>query len=91
MSEQQSFETLFEFPCEFPIKIMANNNDELKDFVRSTLISQGVASDAIDLNVRHSKEGNYLSVSAIFTAESKAQLDAIYQALIDHPDVKMVL
>jgi putative lipoic acid-binding regulatory protein len=40
---------------------------------------------------RPSKAGTYTSVTVMIEATSRAQLDAIYQGLTDHPDVLMAL
>ena len=40
---------------------------------------------------RPSKEGKYMSVTITIEASSKKQLDAIYQALTDCPEVLMAL
>jgi hypothetical protein len=41
--------------------------------------------------MRNSKTAKYISLTCTVTATSRAQLDAIYQALCDHPLVVMVL
>lgn len=47
--------------------------------------------DAATMSVRASKNGTYLSVTCTIRATSRAQLDALYQALSDHPAVAVVL
>ena len=44
-----------------------------------------------DLSTKESSGGKYLSVTVSIRAESKAQLDAIYQALTDSGAVLMSL
>lgn len=90
MNEQN--DTLLEFPCEFSVKAMglaSHPNFE-------ALVVELVALHVPDLpdnasRTRASKNGKYLSVTVTFQASSKAQLDAIYYALTDHPDVVMSL
>ena len=41
--------------------------------------------------MRTSKDGNYLSVTATIRATSREQLDDLYRALTSHPLVKVVL
>ncbi len=43
------------------------------------------------MELRPSREGNYLSVTCTIRATSREQLDALYQELCDHPSVVMVL
>jgi putative lipoic acid-binding regulatory protein len=47
--------------------------------------------DAATLEMRSSKDGNYLSLTATVRATSREQLDALYRALTSHPMVKIVL
>ena len=88
---QQELNTLFEFPCSFPIKVMGDNTPELLELVKSAMITEQVALEQAEFNVRKSSEGKYLSIGVLFTAESKEQLDRLYQRLSSLPQVKMVL
>lgn len=47
--------------------------------------------DAATMSVRASKNGTYLSITCTIRATSRAQLDALYQALSGHPSVAVVL
>lgn len=46
--------------------------------------------DAATLEMRASREGNYLSVTATINATSREQLDNLYRELSSHPMVAMV-
>jgi len=85
-------ETLIEFPCEFPLKIMGNNKANFVHLMSNLVskhISHAITPEAIE--TRESKTGKYLSITLTITAESKQQLDTIYQELYEHVDVKMTL
>ncbi|WP_116964796.1 YbeD family protein [Fastidiosibacter lacustris] len=84
-------ETFFEFPCQFPIKIMANPQKEVVEFVLNTLEKYVDEPDKIEFSTRESKTGKYISITAIFEATSKEQLDNIYQTLSAHKEIHMVL
>ena len=86
--EQQN---LFTFPCDFPIKIMGDVNAELEKLVHETLHQHVQNPKTIKLNTRHSKDKNFISITAIFEAHSKEQLDTLYLIFSKHPAVKMVL
>ncbi|MBV1775071.1 DUF493 domain-containing protein [Burkholderiaceae bacterium DAT-1] len=89
MSESQ--DTLLEFPCRFPIKIMGAHHDE---FTTTMLhVVRGHAPDVTELDVemRASSGGRFLSVTITITAHSKPQLDNLYRELTAHPMVKVVL
>jgi putative lipoic acid-binding regulatory protein len=86
-----SEETLFEFPCEFPIKAMGKADAELHVVVTEIVRRHVLAVDETAVKTRLSKDGNFISVTVIIEATSKQQLDAIYQDLTDHPHVLMSL
>jgi putative lipoic acid-binding regulatory protein len=84
-------ETLLEFPCQFPIKVMGKTGLEL-----DLIVVEIVRRHAPDLHegavtMRPSKGGNYLAVTVLVEASSKQQLDAIYRDLSGHPQVLMAL
>lgn len=91
MTDHNPEQTHFTFPCEFPIKIMGDHDQGLDTFVE-TVIRKHIGEDTkIELNMRESRDANYVSVTALFKAESKAQLEAIYQEITANPHVKMAL
>lgn len=71
-------ETLFKFPCEFPIKAMGKSGDELEIAVLE-IINRHV-DDLIEGAVKfnQSSNGKYTSITVTFTAHSKDHLDNIY-------------
>lgn len=84
-------ETLLEFPCDFPIKVMGESHEEFANLVMG-LIQQYLPSfDASRIEMRASTGGNYVSLTCTVSVESKPQLDDIYRALTSHPKVKYVL
>ncbi len=88
---EQKHPTLLEFPCAFPIKIMGAHHDDFAQTVAEILSRHAPDFDPSTMEMRISEKGNYLSLTCTFTAESKQQLDALYQELSDHPMVKIVL
>jgi uncharacterized protein len=86
-----SDETLLKFPTEFPIKVMGRNEVTFEKLVADTIAIHVDGFDAGSLSVRESNGGKFLAVTAVFTATSKAQVDAVYQSLSRHPSVLMVL
>ena len=89
MKKQQ--DSLFEFPCEFPIKAMGRAEpgfDELVvEIVRRHVpdLREGAVSTRI------SNRGSWLSVTVNIRATSKEQLDMIYHELTAHDKVVMAL
>jgi uncharacterized protein len=78
------------FPCEFPIKVMGLNTEMFQTAIRA-IIRKHVNSDEIAYSSQTSRGDKYLSITATFTAQSKVQLDALYQELNDHELVLMTL
>lgn len=87
----QNKETLFEFPCQFPIKIMANPEKETTQFILGVFEEYVPDYNKIDFKIKESKTGKYISITAIFEAQSKEQLDNIYKNISGHSEVHMVL
>jgi putative lipoic acid-binding regulatory protein len=84
-------ETLLEFPCEFPLKILGRTDAGFAPAVAIVLSRHAPDFDAGSMRLRSSKAGNYLSLSCTVRAVSQDQLDALYRDLTSHPLVKVVL
>ena len=80
-----------EFPCAFPIKIMGRTQDGFAQAMTEVVRKHAPDFDPATLEMRASKEGNWLSVTATVNATSREQLDNLYRELVAHPMVKMVL
>jgi uncharacterized protein len=89
MSEER--QTLLEFPCDFPLKIMGNNHPEMTSAVTAVVITHAPDFDDATIEIRESSKGNYLSLTCTIRATSQQQLDDLYRALTAHPMVKVVL
>jgi putative lipoic acid-binding regulatory protein len=88
MSEQPS---LIEYPCDFPIKIMGKSQQEFTQIALAIVKYHAPDFDDTSITVKASKNGTYLSITCTIRATSRSQLDALYQALSDHPLVAVVL
>jgi uncharacterized protein len=84
-------ETLLDFPCDFPIKVMGARVDGFAQAVAEVVRSHAPEFDPASMEMRPSSKGNYLSLTCTIRATSKDQLDALYRALTAHPMVKVVL
>jgi hypothetical protein len=84
-------DTLLEFPCDFPLKVMGATRDGFAQAVVEVVQKHAPDFDAARVEMRPSKAGNYLSVTCVVRATSKPQLDALYRELTAHPWVKIVL
>jgi uncharacterized protein len=88
MSEAES---LLEFPCDFPIKIMGTRSDDFAQGVVAIVLRHAPDFAGESVEMRASSSGNYLSITCTIRATSRAQLDALYLELTAHPQVKVVL
>jgi putative lipoic acid-binding regulatory protein len=89
MTEQP--ETLLEFPCAFPLKVMGLSSDALAQTVLEIVRRHAPGFDGAQMEMRASSGGKYVSLTCTITATSKAHLDALYRELSGHPLVKVVL
>jgi uncharacterized protein len=83
--------TALEFPCAFPIKVMGRTQHGFAQAVVAVVQKHAPDFDAASLEMRASKAGNWLSVTATVNATSRGQLDDLYRELVAHPMVKVVL
>ena len=87
----EDHDSLFEFPCPFPIKAMGKNIPDL-DAIVVALVRRHVDNLSENaVKTRASKGGKYISITVEVEAQSKAQLDAIYMDLTACPDIIMTL
>ncbi|TMH29865.1 MAG: DUF493 domain-containing protein [Betaproteobacteria bacterium] len=84
-------ETLLEFPCAFPLKIMGRTQDGFAQAVLEVVLRHAPDFDSASMEMRASRQGNYLSLTCVVNATSREQLDALYRELSAHPQVVMVL
>lgn len=84
-------DTLLEFPCEFPIKVMGETREGFAEAIVEVVRQHAPDFSASRVEMRPSSTGKYLSLTCTINATSKAQLDDLYRALTSHPMVKVVL
>jgi putative lipoic acid-binding regulatory protein len=84
-------ESLIEYPCDFPIKVLGKTQAGFAQAVLAIVRAHAPDFDGSTMEMKTSKQGKYLSVTCIIRATSRQQLDELYRALCDHPMVVMVL
>jgi putative lipoic acid-binding regulatory protein len=84
-------EEIFEFPCDFPLKVMGLASPEFQETLTKVVEQFDPTLDRSRIEVRPSKSGTYTGLTLIIHAQSRAQLDDIYRAVTSHPMVKYVL
>jgi len=84
-------ETLLEFPCVFPLKVIGRNVVEFEREV-FTIIQKHVPDAKRENITRRPSAGNkYLALTLTFVADSQMQLDELYLELNRHELVLVTL
>lgn len=86
-----SDESLLEFPCDFPVKMMGRHTLEFEVTVRSLVEKHAGPIDDEFITSSLSRNGRFVSVTITISAQCKQQLDDIYQDATDHVDVLVAL
>jgi putative lipoic acid-binding regulatory protein len=86
-----SDDTLLEFPCDFPLKVMGRKADDFAALVVELVESHAGPVPAARVSERLSRDGNFVALTVLVRADSKSRLDAIYTELSAHERVLMVL
>ena len=76
-------ESLIEFPCDFPVKVMGSAIPEFHQRITEIAHKHDQRFNADTITLRHSKTGKYTSLTLTIHAENKPQLDALYQELTE--------
>jgi hypothetical protein len=74
-------DTLFEFPCEFPIKVMGRDEQAFRSLTLAIVERHAGPLEPARISERPSRKGNFIALTYTIRAESRAQLDAIYTEL----------
>lgn len=83
--------SLIEFPCDFPIKVMGEMQDDFAATIIALIQTILPAFNATHTEMRASSGGKYISLTCTVHVDSQSQLDAIYQLVSAHPLVKYSL
>ncbi len=84
-------DSLIEFPCEFPIKVMGKNVPEFSQVICDMLLLADPSFNVAGVEMRPSSKGNYLSLTCKVHVNNQDELDSIYRQLSGHELVSVVL
>ena len=84
-------DSIMEFPCSFPIKMMGRDTPEFHATVRELVEKHTgpLEDDVIQSSL--SRNGRFVSITITVSAQSQEQLDNIYREVTAHDDVLMAL
>lgn len=82
---------LFNFPCDFPIKVMGRDGCNLENLVKEIISRHVNELKENAVTTRPSGKGNFISVTVVVKATSREHLDNIYLELTARDEVLMAL
>jgi putative lipoic acid-binding regulatory protein len=82
---------LFQFPTDFPIKVMGRDSESFRTLTLAIVERHAGPISPDRITERMSREGKFLALTYNIRAESRAQLDRIYQDLTDSGVVLVAL
>ncbi|MEO6022072.1 MAG: DUF493 domain-containing protein [Burkholderiales bacterium] len=91
MEQPDEKESLLQFPCDFPIKIMGLTRDDFAQTILEIVRRHAPDYNGVTMEMRSSSAAKYLSLTCSINATSQKQLDDLYRELSAHPMVRMVL
>jgi len=80
-----------DFPSDFPIKVMGRCDSDLRAVTTAIVERHMGTLDETRIRTRTSSDGNFVAVTFVVHAESRAQLDALYRELSACKSVLMAL
>lgn len=84
-------DSVFNFPCEFPVKAMGQAEDDFDGLVVSLVRRHCPDLAEGSVKTRLSNGGRYMSVTVTIQAHSRRQLDDIYMELTSNKRVLVAL
>lgn len=82
---------LLKFPTEFPIKVMGRDSESFRTLTLAIVERHAGPLPASAITERPSSRGRFLALTYTITAQSRQQLDRIYQELTDSGVVLVAL
>lgn len=74
-------DSLFNFPCDFPVKVMGLASPDFDSLVISLIRKHSPDLHEGAIQTRLSQGGRYMAVTVTIQAQSRDQLDNIYREL----------
>ncbi len=81
---------VFDFPCEFPVKVMGRNSPAFREAASNT-VNRHFDTSNTDVAEQLSRNGRFLSRTFTVHADSSASLDRLYEDLSGDSEILMVL
>jgi len=86
-----SDQTLLQFPCRYPIKVMIRASPGLRLQLDAIVTRHAGPLEPGDITERPSAQQNYAGITYLIEARDEAQIAALFAELKDTPGVMIVL
>lgn len=80
-----------QFPTDYPVKIVGRPTDDFRARVHAVMLRHAPALPTDQVTERLSANGNFLSISYLLRATSRAQIEALVTELQAYRGVLMLL
>jgi putative lipoic acid-binding regulatory protein len=80
-----------EFPCDYPIKVLARTADDLHEAIFEVFEQHSPGFDRDSVTARASSKRTFTSLTITIIATGPDQLEALHQSLLATGRVKMVI
>ena len=91
MSEEKNLESLIDFPCEFPIKILGKDSDVFENTVSQIMSKHDQEYSELSVKKNNSKNKNYIALTWVVNVNNQDELDNIYKDLSKDKNILFVL
>jgi putative lipoic acid-binding regulatory protein len=91
MNDATPKESLLEFPCRFPIKMMGRDDSDFRNAALQIIERHVGAVDDDSIRPMPSSAGNFVSITVTIDARSQQQLDDIYGDLSASSEILVAL
>jgi putative lipoic acid-binding regulatory protein len=89
--EDNSQDSLIEFPCDFHIKVIGIMSDTFSDSVINIIKQTDSTFNSSKIEMKPSQNKTYISLTCSVYVNNKKELDHIYSQLSTHPDSRFVI
>lgn len=84
-------EDLWEFPHQANLKIIGDKGTALDEVVIEIFETHQLQHDPVGFSLKQSSKGNFISLTCAVVFDNKAQVECVYKAFNDSPDIKVFL
>ncbi|HBB53007.1 MAG TPA: hypothetical protein DCZ80_03805 [Legionellales bacterium] len=79
------------YPGTVAVKVFIRDDENIKNEITAIVQKAFPKFKEQDISTQLSANKNFLSITYIIYVENKEEIDNLYQKIIQHPEVKMVL